>query len=108
MGDLVLEAVAATIQHTVRPNDVCARVGGDEFMVLLVDCFRATAEKVAARVLHAVNKLEIQAGDCIIHPGVSVGVGPLPTDANTVTEVLAALSAALRRVKKSGKNAVSF
>ena len=108
IGDLVLEAVAATIQYSVRPNDICARVGGDEFMVLLVDCFRATAEKVAARVLNAVSALEIQAKASIIRPSVSVGVGPLPTDANTVTEVLAALSPALRRVKESGKNAVSF
>ena len=108
IGDQVLMAVAMTIQHSIRPNDICARVGGDEFMVLLVDCFRATAERVATRVQSAISALEINGKSATIHPTVSVGVGPLPTEANTVTEVLALLSPALRRVKQAGKNAVSF
>lgn len=107
-GDRVLEAIAETISNSVRPNDICARVGGDEFIVLLADCLHATAEKVAMRIRESVNALRIQTPATTVRPAVSIGAGPVPEDARTVTEVLAALCPALQRVKVSGKNAVSF
>ena len=77
-------------------------------MVLLPDCSLATAEKVARRARAAVNALQIKTTSAKIKPAVSVGVGPVPVNAKTATEVLAVLSPALQRVKESGKNAVSF
>lgn len=50
MGDAVLRAVALEIQDGLRSHDVCCRIGGDEFGVLLPDTTAATCRSVVARL----------------------------------------------------------
>ena len=75
-------------------------------MVLLPDCSLSNAEDVAERVRTAVNGLQMETETSQIKPSVSVGVGQVPANAETVTEALAVLGPALQRGKRSGKNAV--
>ena len=56
MGDVVLCAVAATLQKSVRADDVLARVGGEEFVLLMPNTDLATAAKIAERIRRAVGK----------------------------------------------------
>jgi len=49
-GDLVLKAVAAALQDSVRPMDTVARVGGEEFAIILPNCPPAFGEAVAERI----------------------------------------------------------
>lgn len=54
-GDLVLQAVARTLQECVRPMDTVARYGGEEFAIVLPNCPPAFAQAAAERVRHAVE-----------------------------------------------------
>ncbi len=73
VGDAVLQRVAHTLQATARSGDSVARMGGEEFCVLLPGADLYSAERVAMRMLNAVRSLhhpELAAGS-----GVSISVG---------------------------------
>lgn len=61
VGDAVIREVAARIGATVRPGDLCARWGGDEFIVLVADCGPDVLDQVAARILQALRTAPVEA-----------------------------------------------
>jgi diguanylate cyclase len=68
-GDLVLQAVAHTLQDCVRPMDTVARYGGEEFAIVLPNCAPAFAQQTAERVRRAVEACRVT-----VAPGVDLGV----------------------------------
>lgn len=56
-GDMVLRMVAQTMQSNVRESDVVARMGGDEFAILLFDCDQKQAQAIIGAVLAAIAEL---------------------------------------------------
>ena len=73
-GDLVIQAVAACLNHVVRPMDTVARVGGEEFAVILPNCASAYGVAVAERVRErvAAELVEVAPGQKI---SVTVSLG---------------------------------
>ncbi len=73
-GDQVLKAVASALQDSVRPMDLVARTGGEEFSIILPNCASAFGETVAERVRRRVEAMPVavQPGQQI-HVTVSVG-----------------------------------
>ncbi len=61
-GDLVLKAVAMALQDSVRPMDLVARVGGEEFAIILPNCPPAFGEAVAERIRRKVAERPVQIG----------------------------------------------
>lgn len=108
VGDEVLLAIANVLSRVVRPQDVCGRVGGDEFMVLLPDCSSSKAKSIAERIRVTANNLSIETGSTVVSPSVSLGVFELPPDVKDITEALAVSCAPLQQAKKAGKNRVRF
>jgi diguanylate cyclase (GGDEF)-like protein len=77
-GDVLICTVASALSTSARALDVCARVGGDEFVVLLRDGDDAAAQMVAGRVFAKLH----QANPGLRRPGLSLGIasgGPLDT-----------------------------
>jgi diguanylate cyclase (GGDEF)-like protein len=107
IGDQLLVATAEVISASLRPDDICGRVGGDEFMVLLPACSTSEAQAIAERVRGAIGRLAIDTATASISPSASIGVAPLPAGVGTATDALAILGDALRRAKAAGKNAVA-
>ena len=105
-GDRVLVAIACAVSNAVRPDDICGRVGGDEFMVLLPDCPVNKAAEIAERVRVAVTGLNVEADSIAIKPTISLGVFEVPHDLVSVTAALEASVAPLRKAKNGGKNKV--
>lgn len=68
-GDLVLKAVAAALVDSVRPMDLVARVGGEEFAIILPNCASAFGETVAERVRRRVERMPV-----MVQPGQQVEV----------------------------------
>lgn len=106
-GDRLLEAVAEALADTFRGSDFVARVGGDEFLVLLPATRLAAALELARRVRTALGKVEIDTGASVLRCRASLGVARLPESARNVSEAIAVVGGAVRRSKKRGKDAIS-
>lgn len=61
-GDLVLKAVAAALQDSVRPMDLVARVGGEEFAIIMPNCAASFGQTVAERVRRRVESMPVAIG----------------------------------------------
>jgi len=61
-GDQVLKAVAGALVESVRPMDLVARVGGEEFAIILPNCPSAFGETVAERVRRRVERMPVSVG----------------------------------------------
>jgi len=73
-GDLVIQAVARVINHVVRPMDTVARVGGEEFAIILPNCASGFGATVAERLRERVSsqRVEIAAGKFL---NITVSIG---------------------------------
>lgn len=74
VGDLVIQAVAHTLAECVRPMDLPARIGGEEFAIILPNCSPAFGQTVAERIRARIEARVIQAGPSQ-QLGVTVSVG---------------------------------
>lgn len=102
-GDAVLKAVAAAIFAAVRASDVVARIGGDEFVVLLWNLDATTAAAKAKALERAVYATPVRWGASTIVVGASAGVAVVgPLDA--ADELLARADAAMYARKYARKH----
>lgn len=110
-GDRVLSIVARRIARAVRANDIVARVGGEEFLVLLPDASADVAVVAAERICNAVRARPIRsnAGDHGIEVTVSAGVASLREGQRAEFHSLLSLAdAALYQSKTEGRDRVSL
>jgi diguanylate cyclase (GGDEF)-like protein len=102
-GDRVLRNIAACLKSAVRANDVVARYGGDEFVVLMPDTDEAQAKHVARRVVSDVGGLRHDLSDgARVKVRASAGMAVYPTDGRTVDALLRNADAAMYAVKRAG------
>jgi diguanylate cyclase (GGDEF)-like protein len=102
-GDGVLHNIGATIMAEVRMNDVVARYGGDEFVVIMPDTPAEQAEMVARRVVNAIlNRRHVLCDGDQVSVGVSAGLAMYPADGRTSASLLATADAAMYGAKRSG------
>lgn len=107
-GDALLRTVAERIGAVLRPSDVVARFGGDEFLVLLGgDPPRARVAEVADRLLAAVQA-EVEVGGASISVTPSIGVACFPADGTDAETLLQHADTAMYAAKATGRAAVRF
>jgi diguanylate cyclase (GGDEF)-like protein len=108
IGDELLMAVAQRLKVQVRESDTVARVGGDEFVVLLDNpADLQEVERVATRLVAEVNAPTELRGHAV-QVGVSIGIAVHPTDGTSSTELLKSADMAMYAAKDAGKNSVRF
>ena len=106
-GDAVLKEAARRIGASIRTVDRAARVGGEEFALILVQTDRASATAEAARAIAAIAGEPIEVGPGrAISVTASAGVAAIPADGSTVPELFAAADRALYLAKERGRNRV--
>lgn len=104
MGDTVLKTVAKRLIAQVRASDLVARVGGDEFVIVLEDVGDAKRlESVARKILKALLK-PILHDDISLQMGASIGGALYPEHGDDIESLFKHADAALYRVKESGRN----
>lgn len=105
IGDQVLKAVAGALTTTVRDLDIPARIGGEEFAVLLRNAAPEVALEVGERVRAAVRELDLR---FIGVPGVSVSVGVAHAESadEPINDLVDRADRALLRAKRAGRDRV--
>lgn len=103
-GDAVLRGFARAIAAQLRPQDLFARVGGEEFWVLLPQTEVGAAVQVAERLRAAVADTQIQHGSELLRVTVSIGVSCV--EDGDIAAALSAADRAMYRAKQQGRNRV--
>jgi diguanylate cyclase (GGDEF)-like protein/PAS domain S-box-containing protein len=106
-GDSMLREVAKVLRDAVRDSDTVARMGGDEFGVLLIGCPLEKARQIADDVCRAVGDYRFVWKDKIFNIGVSVGLVEISRESGTLEELLAAADSACYVAKKQGSGRVA-
>lgn len=105
-GDFVLKQVASMARDLVRPEQVLARVGGDEFVILAPETPLAGAEALAAKLRDKIAGLDHRYGDLRISLTCSFGVAELTETMSSPQDLYHAADSALLLAKRSGRNRV--
>lgn len=105
-GDVVLQAVGGVIQETVRAQDSVARMGGDEFCILLPETDLSEAVTVAERLRAEVEELVIRYRGETVRVMASLGVASSEQCELTWQGLMDYSDSALYRAKREGKNRV--
>lgn len=104
-GDEVIATIAIRLRRRLRDTDVLARIGGDEFGVILVEADAARAEGIAQELLESLRQTPVtaQAG----HTTASIGIAPItPAWPLSAGELLMEADIAMYRAKEAGRNQV--
>jgi diguanylate cyclase len=102
-GDEVLQRVADCLRQVVGPDEMVARIGGDEFVALLSDADALTARAVADEIILAISRDHRIADGRALRVGCSVGICLAPDQGRDPEVLLARADAALYEVKNQGK-----
>jgi diguanylate cyclase (GGDEF)-like protein len=104
IGDKVLAALAATIQATLRDGDIFARMGGEEFIVMLPGQGLAEALQMAERLRLLIAQNEVPG--CPARITVSAGLAGLESESDEIVDLLRRADQGLYRAKSQGRNQV--
>ena len=108
VGDALLKIISSRLRASVRGDDFIARIGGDEFCVLLQDIADAReAAAVAQKLLHELGK-SYRIGEHQVSSGASIGIACVPQDGDDVATLLRLADLAMYRAKELGRNGYQF
>src|SRR5438128_11579126 len=104
MGDVMLREIATRLKASVREGDVVARVGGDEFTIVLQElATRQDAASMAQKVLRAVAE-PVQVDGHRLYITTSIGITVYPDDGEDAETLLKNADNAMYRAKSEGRN----
>lgn len=103
-GDKLLQALASRLRSCLREVDTLARMGGDEFVLLLPNINEASdATLIAEKILVALQE-KFVIGDHELFASVSIGIALYPDDANTSENLIKRADIAMYHAKSQGRN----
>jgi diguanylate cyclase (GGDEF)-like protein len=106
-GDLVLRAVGDAIRQETGSGDLCGRLGGEEFAILLGETDIGDAERMAERICERVRTVRLPGSDGSDVLSVSIGVAGHPDAGPDLDELLLAADNALFAAKDAGRDRAS-
>ncbi|MFG5775959.1 putative bifunctional diguanylate cyclase/phosphodiesterase [Comamonas sp. J-3] len=105
-GDAMLRAISTMLQHGLRAEDTLARVGGDEFAILLEHCPFEVAVELAEQIRDAAQHVRLQWGERSLSSSISIGLVKLVAPLDSVEEVFRVADMASYGAKQRGRNTV--
>ncbi len=105
-GDLILANLAKILGSHVRDSDLVIRFGGEEFLVLLIDCELDEAITTAERIRRSVEETVFRIGTTQLKKTISIGISEFPGDSDAIWQAIKFADVALYRAKEKGRNQV--
>ena len=106
-GDKLVQLVVDTVKRSLRDSDTVARVGGDEFVVLMPETDAERALEAAQRIRVAVADASLVLNQESVRTTVSIGVASFPDHGSGAADLLQKADAAMYRSKDRGRNCVT-
>ena len=107
-GDRVLKETADRLAAGVRETDTAARIGGDEFLVILAGVTgRSVVERIASSLVAGISE-DIQIEQKVLSIGASIGISCYPDHGKMPEDLIRQADAAMYQVKQAGKNNYAF
>ncbi len=109
VGDRALKVIARRLRDRLRGDDLCARVGGDEFVVAMTapagddHAIAATARRLADSI-----RRPIELRGCSLALSASIGVAVFPEDGTSLQRVLTAADERMYHVKRHGRSSIAM
>ena len=104
-GDALLKTVAAALEHRVRQVDVLARIGGDEFAVILPHTAADQGRCLAEGIVLLLGRQTAVHGDAVINVSASVGVMPFADD--SARQMMECVDCAMYTAKRAGRGGIA-
>lgn len=106
-GDSALRTIAGILRQHIRKGDLCARIGGDEFAIILVETGAESGHIIAEAMTKTLRETALTSmqGNRY-HLTMSIGLSCYPHDAKTADELMAGVDVAMYRAKALGKDGV--
>jgi diguanylate cyclase (GGDEF)-like protein/PAS domain S-box-containing protein len=108
VGDALLQALTVRMLGQIRGGDTLARVGGDEFILLLEDDVNAHSASAVALKWLDMFKQPIRVGESELAITASIGISLYPADGENADDLLRHADAALYKAKSQGRNTYQF
>ncbi len=108
MGDEALKALARRLRSGLRESDTVARIGGDEFAMVLPDLTTATAALRIGEKMLADIETPLKVENRYIDLSVSLGIALFPTDADNAEALMQYADLAMYRAKRAGGSGISL
>lgn len=105
-GDRVLVEVANVTKSQLREHDVFARVGGEEFTIILPECSLAKSIEIAQRIKDSIAKKSININEKSISCTVSLGISTNKNPEESFTDLLRIADEKLYQAKENGRNRI--
>ncbi len=107
-GDSVLRGIADRITTEIRETDTVARIGGDEFVIILSSLPESDiARRIASSLVEAIAR-PLTIDDVEVEVSVSIGISLYPENGVTAEELIRSADKAMYRIKREGKNNFGF
>ena len=104
-GDIVLKTLASLMENNFRDEDICCRIGGEEFIVLMTTSDVKVAYSAAERLREAIETSDFN----FIEPiTISIGIAFWPKSSDDVTGVFKMADNKLYQAKNSGRNCIRY
>jgi diguanylate cyclase (GGDEF)-like protein len=107
-GDRLIRKVADELMRSVRKDDIVARFGGDEFVMLHCYTDEASAQEMADRILASMRRLAHVEDERVFHIHCSIGVTMIDRAKANPDEIIAEADIACREAKSAGRNRMQF
>ena len=108
VGDEILKRFAIRLESCLRAEDTLARIGGDEFMIILEENENLTTSTTVANKILESMKEPIKLGESELMLATSIGIAIYPSDASTASELVKNADLAMYRAKEAGRNNFKF
>lgn len=107
-GDRLIRKVADELTRSVRSDDIVARFGGDEFVILHCGINEAAARDMAERILANMRRLAHVEDERVFHIHCSIGITMIDRAKASPDEIIAEADIACREAKSAGRNRMQF